>query len=210
MTFELHKLSSDRFTWVLKAQNKIVRERLKIAIKNKWCPFWCTKKKKNIRHQRENYYIPYCKKNIFKICHHNIFQICQINLNNLFSSDNLLFWVSISFIVLTKFFQFNQLKILLHFFKLNQQYFLQCTVKKNVTLFFTFLKAVSAFQGCIYLIKLTVKAVIVNYFSFFLIYILKCHFFQNCIFITSLQCHMILQKSFQNEIISNVETMIVW
>jgi len=38
---------------------------------------------------------------------------------------------SISFIVLTQFFQFNELKNfkaikLLHFFKLNQQYFLQC------------------------------------------------------------------------------------
>jgi len=37
---------------------------------------------------------------------------------------------SISFIALTNFFQFNQLKIkatrLLTFFKLNQQYFLQC------------------------------------------------------------------------------------
>jgi len=39
------------------------------------------------------------------------FFVCQINLNNLFSSDNLLFWVS------------NNLKVT-YFFKLNQQYFL--------------------------------------------------------------------------------------
>jgi len=28
------------------------------------------------------------KKNVFKICYHNIFFFCQINLDNLFSSDN--------------------------------------------------------------------------------------------------------------------------
>jgi len=34
--------------------------------------------------------VSHCKKNIFKICNHKIV-LCQINLNNLFSSDNLLF-----------------------------------------------------------------------------------------------------------------------
>jgi len=52
------------------------------------------------------------KKNIFKICNHNIFFFFQINLDNLFSWDNLLFESLmiklISFIV----FQFNKLKIL--------------------------------------------------------------------------------------------------
>jgi len=36
----------------------------------------------------------HCKKNVFEICYHNIFFFCQINLNNLFSSANLLFGVS--------------------------------------------------------------------------------------------------------------------
>jgi len=57
---------------------------------------------------------PHCKKkkNIFKICNHNIFFFFQINLNNLFSWDNLLFeflmikWIS------SIVFQFNKLKIL--------------------------------------------------------------------------------------------------
>jgi len=45
---------------------------------------------------------------------------------------------SISFIVLTHFFQFNQLKIkatrlLFFFFKLNQQYFLQCIATEITT-----------------------------------------------------------------------------
>jgi len=46
---------------------------------------------------------------------------------------------SISFIVLTQFFHFNELNILrqtrlLHFFKLNQQYFLQCNYKNMYVL----------------------------------------------------------------------------
>jgi len=54
----------------------------------------------------------HCKKNV--VITKKIF--CQINLNNLFSSDNIYFEFlmikSISFIVLTQFFEFNQLKIL--------------------------------------------------------------------------------------------------
>jgi len=54
----------------------------------------------------------HCQKNIyFQDLLSQPFFLSQINLNNLFSSDVLML-KSISFIVLTHFFQFNQLKIL--------------------------------------------------------------------------------------------------
>jgi len=53
-----------------------------------------------------------------------------MNLNDLCSSDEFLMSKAISFIVLTKFFHFNELKILRQpgyfIFLVNQQIFLQC------------------------------------------------------------------------------------
>jgi len=56
------------------------------------------------------------KKNVFKICYHNIFFFCQINFIIIYLVEityyfEFLMIKSISFIVLTHFFHFNQLKI---------------------------------------------------------------------------------------------------
>ncbi len=69
-------------------------------------------------------------------------------------------------------------------------------------LFYFFKEVVNAHQVCIYCFKDTVKRNIVKYYNFKITvlfeYILKCNLFmwwRSWIFI-SLQCHMILQKSF--------------